>query len=65
MGIRVTGFNGGNNKADLVKSLGADAFFDFTKGKDILAQVMELTTYRAHAVLCFAATKQTYASAPE
>ncbi|KIW87103.1 uncharacterized protein Z519_12214 [Cladophialophora bantiana CBS 173.52] len=64
-GMRMTGFDGGDNKAGLVKSLGADAFFDFSKGKDILAQAMELTTHGAHSVLCFAATKQTYASAPE
>lgn len=65
MGMRVIGVDGDDDKAALCTSLGAEAFFDFTKEKDIPARVMELTTYGAHAVLVFAATKQAYSSAPE
>ncbi|OQV06984.1 Alcohol dehydrogenase GroES-like domain-containing protein [Cladophialophora immunda] len=65
MGMRVIGIDEGDDKAALCKSLGVDAFFDFTKTKDIPAKVMELTTYGAHAVLCFAASQQAYTSAPD
>ena len=65
MGMRVIGVDGGDEKAALCKSLGVDAFFDFTNTNDIPAKVLELTTYGAHAVLCFAATQQAYKSAPD
>lgn len=64
MGMRVIGVDGGEDKAALCTSLGVEAFFDFTQETDIPARVMELTTYGAHGVLVFAATKQAYSSAP-
>jgi propanol-preferring alcohol dehydrogenase len=57
MGMRVIAVNGGDEKRDLCKRLGAEAFTDFTTTKDIIAEIMRITTYRAHGVLVAAATK--------
>jgi len=64
MGMRVIGIDGGDAKRDLSLKLGAEKFIDFTTTKDIAAEVMKITTYGAHGVLCFAATKAGYEQAP-
>ncbi|KAJ9640834.1 hypothetical protein H2204_003123 [Knufia peltigerae] len=64
MGIRVIAIDGGNEKRDLCKKLGAEEFIDFTTTKDIAAEIMRITTYGAHGVIVFPATKEAYASAP-
>lgn len=64
MGMRVIAIDGGDEKEKLCKKLGAEAFIDFTKVKDIAAEVMKLTTYGAHGVIVTAATKEAYAQAP-
>jgi len=64
MGMRVIAVDGGDEKRDLCKKLGAEAYIDFTTSKDVAAEVMKITTYGAHGVIVFAATKQGYESAP-
>lgn len=56
MGMRVIAVDGGDEKRNLCKRLGAEAFIDFTT-KDIIAEIMRITTYGAHGVLVTAATK--------
>jgi len=62
--MRVIAIDGGDEKRDLCKSLGAEEFIDFTQVKDIPAEIMRITTYGAHGVLVTAATKEAYANAP-
>src|ERR1700761_7290494 len=62
--MRVIAIDGGDEKRDLCKRLGAEEFIDFTKTQDIAAEVMRITKYGAHGVLVTAATKEAYASAP-
>jgi propanol-preferring alcohol dehydrogenase len=57
MGMRVITVNGGDEKRDLCKRLGAEAFIDFTTTKDITAEIVRITTCGAHGVLVTAATK--------
>lgn len=64
MGIRVIAIDAGDHKRDLCKKLGAEEFIDFTKTKDIAAEITRITTHGAHGVIVFAATKEAYASAP-
>jgi len=64
MGMRVIAIDGGPEKAELCKKLGAEEFIDFTTTSDIAAEVTRITTYGAHGVIVTAATKEAYASAP-
>ncbi|CAD0016195.1 unnamed protein product [Aureobasidium pullulans] len=48
----------------LCKQLGAEHYIDFLSCKDVAAEVMKLTTFGAHGVIVFAATKEAYGSAP-
>lgn len=64
MGMRVIAVDGGDEKRDLCKKLGAEHFIDFKTSKDVAAEVMAITTYGAHGVLVTAASKEGYASAP-
>ena len=64
MGMRIIGIDGGAEKGKLCKDLGCEAFIDFTESKDIAAEIMKLTTYGAHGVIVFAASKGGYAMAP-
>ena len=63
-GMRVIAIDGGAEKGDLCKKLGAEEYIDFTSTSDIAAEVMRITIYGAHGVLVTAATKEAYASAP-
>ncbi|KAJ9637210.1 hypothetical protein H2201_001607 [Coniosporium apollinis] len=64
MGMRVIAVDGGEEKEKLCRKLGAEEFIDFTKTKDVVAEVMRITTYGAHGVIVTAATKQGYETAP-
>lgn len=65
MGMRVIAIDGGDQKRDLCLKLGAEEFIDFTKTKDIPAEVMRITTYGAHGVVVTGATRQAYETAPQ
>ncbi|GMG24136.1 unnamed protein product [Ambrosiozyma monospora] len=51
MGLRVLGIDGGDEKAALVKSLGGEAFVDFTKTKDVVAEIQKITSGGPHGVI--------------
>ncbi|ODQ82074.1 hypothetical protein BABINDRAFT_165569 [Babjeviella inositovora NRRL Y-12698] len=51
MGYRVVGIDGGDDKAKLVRSLGAEAFVDFTKEKDVTAAIQKVTNGGPHGVI--------------
>ncbi|THX02056.1 alcohol dehydrogenase [Aureobasidium pullulans] len=64
MGMRIIAVDGGDDKGKLCKQLGAEHYIDFLSCKDVAAEVMKLTTFGAHGVIVFAATKEAYGSAP-
>ena len=64
MGLRVIAIDGGEEKGKLCKDLGAEEYVDFTQTKDLTAEIMRITTYGAHGVIVFAATREGYAVAP-
>jgi propanol-preferring alcohol dehydrogenase len=45
MGMRVIAVDGGKEKEELCKKLGAEEYIDFMTCKDIKAEVMRITTY--------------------
>ncbi|GMM31303.1 alcohol dehydrogenase [Martiniozyma asiatica (nom. inval.)] len=51
MGLRVLGIDGGADKGELVKSLGAEAFVDFKVEKDVTAKIQEITNGGPHGVI--------------
>jgi propanol-preferring alcohol dehydrogenase len=51
MGYRVVGIDGGDEKGAAAKKLGAEAFVDFTKTKDVVAEVQKITGGGAHGVI--------------
>ena len=51
MGYRVLGIDGGDEKAKLFKQLGGEYFIDFTKSKDVIAEVIKATDGGAHGVI--------------
>lgn len=52
MGMRPIVIDGGDKKCELTTSMGAEAFVDFTKEKDVAAKVKEIADgVGAHGVL--------------
>ena len=51
MGYRVVGIDGGEEKGKLAKQLGAEAFVDFTKTKDMIGEIQEITNGGPHGVI--------------
>lgn len=51
MGLRVLGIDGGEEKRKLFKELGGEYFIDFTKTKDVIAEVLKATNGGAHGVI--------------
>ncbi|KAK5137134.1 hypothetical protein LTR08_000639 [Meristemomyces frigidus] len=64
MGLRVIAIDGGEEKGQLCKQLGAEEYLDFTQRKDLAADVLRLTTWGAHAVIVFSASPEGFAVAP-
>lgn len=65
MGMRVVAIDGGDEKKRLCEKLGATAFIDFTKTKDITADVKKVTNGGAHAALIVATSEKPYTEALE
>ncbi|ABN65181.1 alcohol dehydrogenase [Scheffersomyces stipitis CBS 6054] len=51
MGYRVVGIDGGADKGEFAKSLGAEVFVDFLSSKDVVADVLKATNGGAHGVI--------------
>ena len=51
MGYRVLAIDGGEEKGEFVKSLGAEVYIDFTKTKDMVAAVQAATNGGPHGVI--------------
>lgn len=51
MGFRVIGIDTGDEKAALAKKLGAEAFIDFAKTKDLKGDIIKATNGGPHAVI--------------
>jgi len=64
MGFRVIGVDGGDEKRALCEKLGCEAFVDFTKVKDVTAEVMKITGLGAQGVFVTAGNAAAYGSAP-
>ncbi|GAB7366277.1 hypothetical protein MBLNU230_g7834t1 [Neophaeotheca triangularis] len=64
MGMRIIAIDSGADKAALCTSLGAEHFLDFKKTEDLPAEVLKLTTYGAHGVIVFSASRASYATGP-
>lgn len=51
LGLQVLAIDGGPGKEDLCKGLGADAFVDFTKSKDMVKDIQDITNGGPHGVI--------------
>ncbi|CDK28546.1 unnamed protein product [Kuraishia capsulata CBS 1993] len=51
MGLRILAIDGGEDKANLCSELGAEVFIDFTKTKDLVADVVKATNGGPHGVI--------------
>ncbi|KZF19496.1 alcohol dehydrogenase-like protein [Xylona heveae TC161] len=67
MGIRAIGIDGGDEKRAMCDSLGADAFIDFTKSKDVVKDVQAATEdgLGPHAVILLAVAEKPFQQATE
>ncbi|KAG7883515.1 hypothetical protein KL938_002752 [Ogataea parapolymorpha] len=51
MGLRVLGIDGGEQKGEFIKKLGAEFYVDFTKEKDIVSAIQKITNGGPHGVI--------------
>ncbi|MCH0629258.1 zinc-dependent alcohol dehydrogenase [Kocuria palustris] len=58
MGLRVVGIDGGAEKEQAARKLGAEAFVDFTKTKDVPAAVQDITGGGPHGVINVSVSEQ-------
>ncbi|CAN3372035.1 hypothetical protein DIURU_001425 [Diutina rugosa] len=58
MGLRVVGIDGGAEKEQAARKLGAEAFVDFTKTKDVSAAVKDITGGGPHGVINVSVSEQ-------
>lgn len=58
MGYRVVGIDGGAEKADAAKKLGAEAFVDFKQTPDVVEEVQRITGGGAHGVINVSVSEQ-------
>ena len=67
MGLHVIGIDGGDEKGQSVRSLGACAYVDFTKSPDLVKEVKEATPdgLGPHAVLLLAVSEKPFQQATE
>ncbi|EED14622.1 alcohol dehydrogenase, putative [Talaromyces stipitatus ATCC 10500] len=67
MGIRVIAIDGGEEKKAMCESLGAEAYIDFTKSKDVVADVKAASPQGlgAHGVLLLAVAEKPFQQATE
>ncbi|KAJ0420311.1 alcohol dehydrogenase 1 [Aspergillus carlsbadensis] len=67
MGIRVVAVDGGDEKRAMCEALGTETFVDFTKSKDLVADVKAATPdgLGAHAVILLAVSEKPFQQATE
>ncbi|EEQ37704.1 putative alcohol dehydrogenase [Clavispora lusitaniae] len=65
MGYRVVGIDGGDEKKAFCESLGAEAFVDFTKSKDIVADVIKATNGGPHGAINVSVSEKAIAQSVE
>ncbi|KAL2847197.1 alcohol dehydrogenase 1 [Aspergillus pseudoustus] len=67
MGIRVVAVDGGDEKRAMCEALGTETFVDFTKSKDVVADVKAATPdgLGAHAVILLAVSERPFQQATE
>ncbi|KAJ5894271.1 hypothetical protein N7495_005962 [Penicillium taxi] len=67
MGIRVVAVDGGDEKRAMCESLGTETYVDFTKSKDLVADVKATTPegLGAHAVILLAVSEKPFQQAAE
>ena len=65
MGFRVLGIDTGDSKAKLCEELGAEAFVDFAKTKDLVADVTKVTGGGPHAVIHVAVAERAITQSTE
>ncbi|AMD18870.1 HBL032Cp [Eremothecium sinecaudum] len=65
MGFRVLGIDGGEDKGQLVKSLGADHFVDYTKTNDVVDAILKATSGGPHGVINVSVSEKAIAQSVE
>ncbi|KAG7660331.1 uncharacterized protein J8A68_006159 [[Candida] subhashii] len=65
MGFRVAAIDGGEEKGEFCKSLGAEAYIDFTKEKDLVAAVQKATDGGPHAAINVSVSEKAIAQSCE
>lgn len=65
MGYRVLAIDGGAEKGDFCKSLGAEYYADFTQSKDIVKEIIQATDGGAHGVINVSVSEKAMAQSCE